>query len=113
MTTEQLQAWLNTPLAMFILMLLASIVSAWKQIGDANRNGAEITWGAYFAHAPETVTMLLTNVIGFAVLVYSNQLNFAAALGLGWVSNSAADLIRSGGRSSSLVNLSAVSEDKK
>jgi hypothetical protein len=112
MTVAQVQAWLNTPLALLILMLIASIVSAWKQIADANRNGAEVTWAAYFAHAPETVTMLLTNILAFAALINTNQLNFASALGIGWISNSAADIIRSGGRSASLVNPSVQPEQK-
>jgi len=113
MTTEELKLWLSTPLALFILMLLASVLSAWKQIGDSKNNGAAISWSEYFSHAPETATMLISNAIGFAILIYTDQLNFASALGLGYVSNSASDLIRSGGRSLAVSGLTNTDVEEK
>ncbi len=99
MTPDELKSLLSTPLALFVVMLLGSLASVLKQIADAKKNGSEVTIGSYLSHLHETVSALILNVLGFLTLVVTDQLNFASALGVGFASNSAADLIRTGGRS--------------
>jgi hypothetical protein len=99
MTPDELKTLLSTPIALFVIMLLGSLASVLKQIADAKKNGAEVTLGSYLAHIPETASALILNVLGFLTLVVTDQLNFASALGVGFASNSAADLVRTGGRS--------------
>jgi hypothetical protein len=103
MTAEELKALLSTPGALFLVMLLGSLASMLKQVSDAKKNGSVASLGSYLAHWPETVGTITTNVLGFLTLVVTDQLNFASALGIGYAANSAADLLRSGGRSASLV----------
>lgn len=103
MTTEQLQQLLGTPLALLGLMYLASISSGLKQILAARKDGSTVSCHDYFVrYWPETVAMVLANLIAFVVLVLTDQLNYASALGIGYGANSVADLLRSGGRSSAL-----------
>lgn len=106
MTPDELKTLLSTPVALFVVMLLGSLASVLKQIGDAKKNGSEVTIGSYLAHLPETASALILNVLGFLTLVVTDQLNFASALGVGFASNSAADLIRTGGRSFTVGNSS-------
>lgn len=108
MTTDQIKAILETPMALFVLMLIASLLNAYKQ-----KAGTSTGIGEYFAHVPETIAMLVTNVLGFTVLIFTDQLNFASALGLGYASNSLADLVRSGGRSTAITNSTPYVEEKK
>ncbi len=98
MNIDQLQTLLQTPLALFIVMLLASLASALKQIKDTT-----LPLSSYLGHWPETVAAVIANVLGFLVLVETNTLNLASALGLGWMSNSAVDLMRAGGRSAAVA----------
>lgn len=108
MTADQIKAILQTPASLFVLMLIASVLNAYKQ-----KAGTGVGIGEYFAHLPETVAMLLTNTICFAVLILTDQLNYASALGLGYASNSLADLVRSGGRSATVSNSTTNVEEKK
>ncbi|HYE70611.1 MAG TPA: hypothetical protein VD932_03710 [Aquabacterium sp.] len=94
MTPDELKTLLSTPLALFVVMLLGSLGSALKQV-----KGTDTSLGSYFAHWPETLSALIANVLAFGMLVVTDSLNFASALGIGYVANSAADLIRAGGRS--------------
>lgn len=103
MTAEELKTLLATPAALFFVMLLGSLASMLKQISDARKNGASTSLGSYLAHWPETVGTVITNVLGYLTLVVTDQLNFASALGIGYAANSAADLLRSGGRSAALA----------
>jgi hypothetical protein len=104
MTAEELKTLLSTPAALFLVMLLGSLASMLKQVSDAKKNGATTTsLSSYLAHWPETLGTVITNALGFLTLVVTDQLNFASALGIGYAANSAADLLRSGGRSASLV----------
>lgn len=108
MTTEELKILLQTPVALFVMMLIASILNAYKQ-----KAGSGMSIGEYLSHVPETAAMLLTNSIFFAVLILTDQLNYASALGLGYASNSLADLVRPGGRSTTVTNSVANVEDRK
>jgi hypothetical protein len=101
-TPEELKALLQTPAALFLVMLLGSLVNGLKQLTAARQSGTTVTLGSYWMHWPETTATLLANVLAFATLVITDQLNFASALGIGFAANSAADLLRSGGRSAAL-----------
>ena len=102
MTAEALKALLSTPIALFALMLAASLANAFKQLATANQDGGTRTLADYLAHWKETVGAVLGNVIAFAILIYTDQLNFASALGIGYGVNSAVDLLKSGGRSGAM-----------
>lgn len=102
MTAQVLKAYLETPVALFILMMLASLMSALQQIRVARESGSPITFWQYLRHIPETLATVIGNVIGFALLILTDQLNYAAVLGIGFGVNNLSDLIRSGGRSATL-----------
>jgi len=104
MTVLQLQKLILGPLGLFVIMTLSSFVNGLKQLVTARMQGTtEITLRTYLGkYWPETLTAVIGNILAFAVLVATDQLNFASALGIGYGINSAADLIRSGGRSASL-----------
>lgn len=112
MTTEQLQGYLQDPLVLLAVMLAASAGSACKQIFDGRRNGAAVTCAQYFAHWPETLTVLGGNVLAFLLLVEVDQLNLAAAIGIGYGLNSVADLVRPGGRSAAMQPRPSGAEDE-
>lgn len=105
MTPEKLQELLSTPLWLFAVMILASLANGLKQVGDAARNGtSDVGPIAYlFRFWPETIGMVIGNVLAFAVLAATGQLNLAAAIGIGYGVNSAVDLMRPGGRSAALA----------
>lgn len=103
MTAEQLRVLIQTPGCLFLVMMLASFCNMLKQVADAHRNGTVITLAEYLAHWPETLGTIVANVIAFGVLIVTDQLNFASALGVGYGANSVVDLMRSGGRSASLL----------
>jgi hypothetical protein len=102
MTPAELKELLATPGALFAVMLLGSLVNGLKQLNDARRHGVSPSLLSYLSHWPETLATLVANTLGFATLVVTDQLNFASALGIGYAANSAADLLRSGGRSGAL-----------
>ncbi len=103
MTAEEIKLLLSTPAALFLLMLLASLGSAFKQMLDARRNGASVGPKDYFiTHWPETLWMLGTNAGAFITLIFTDSLNYASAIGIGYLANSAADVFTKDGRSSSL-----------
>jgi hypothetical protein len=110
MTTEQLRAYLDDPLVLLLVMLAASAGSAWKQIYDGRRNGVAVSCAEYLAHWPETLTMIGGNLLAFLLLVEVDQLNLAAAAGVGYGMNSVADLIRPGGRSAAMSTRPAPEE---
>lgn len=103
MTPEEIKALLSTPVALFVIMLLASLGSAWKQMIVARRSGTEISVSSYFLKSwPETVAMLGHNAIAFVTLIFTDQLGWAAAIGLGYIANDAADAWTKEGRSISI-----------
>lgn len=102
MTAEELKVLLQTPLALFVVMILGSLANAMKQVSDGKRNGGDVSFGAYLSHWPETISTLIVNVLGFLTLAVTDQLNFASAIGIGYAANSAADLLRTGGRSAAI-----------
>jgi hypothetical protein len=92
---------LSTPVGMLMLMLAASLLGGIKHIIVAKQAGAQVSLSKYLQFWPETSAVLIGNIIAFVVLILTDQLNFASALGIGYGVNSAADLLRPGGRSDS------------
>lgn len=84
---------LSSPTALFVLMLLASLSNGVKQLLVIRQTGKPMTFLDYLAYWPETLGMILANVIGFVVLILTDQLNFASALGVGYGTNSLIDLL--------------------
>jgi hypothetical protein len=103
MTSEELKALLETPAALFVVMILGSIASMLKQLRDAKVNGGGMSFTGYLAKWPETLATLIGNCLAFALLIVTDQLNFGSALGVGYIANSASDLLRGGGRSRDLA----------
>jgi hypothetical protein len=103
MTAEELKLLLETPAALFVVMILGSVASGLKQMIDAAKQGGDTNYWAYLKHWPETAATVIINTLGFLTLIVTDQLNFASALGIGYAANSAADLLRKGGRSDTLL----------
>jgi hypothetical protein len=93
MTVEQLKVALSSPLAMFVLMFLASLANGVKQLLVINQAGTPMSFGKFLSYWPETLAMVLANIIAFIVLILTDQLNFASALGVGYGTNSVVDLL--------------------
>ncbi len=100
MTEQEIIELLKTPAALFFVMLLGSLGSALNQLAKASREGKEVSFRAYIKYWPETGAMIIGNTFAFITLLIAGQLNFAAAVGIGWVANSVADQIRPQGRTS-------------
>lgn len=105
MTTEALKHLLENPLILLAAMYIATALSAVKQIVAARRDGIVVpTCVEYFTqYWPETLVALLGNGLAFATLIATDTLNLASALGIGYATNSLADLLRPGGRSASMA----------
>lgn len=104
-TSDDVKVFFMSPAALFLVMLFASFGSMMNQLATAARCGVKgLSFWSYVLHGPEVVAMLVANVIGFFTLLLSDQLNFASAVGIGWVANSVADQIRSKGRASNLLH---------
>lgn len=93
MTTETLKSLLSSPTALFVLMMLASLSNGLKQLNVIRQTGNPMTFFSYISYLPETAGMVVANAIAFAVLVLTDQLNFASALGIGYGTNSLVDLL--------------------
>lgn len=104
-TTDDLKHILENPLVLLAAMYIATALSAVKQIVAARRDGIEVpTCVQYFSkYWPETLTAVLGNALAFATLIATDTLNLASALGIGYATNSLADLLRSGGRSATMA----------
>lgn len=102
MNAEALRITLQSPPALFVVMLLASLSNGMKQMRGAAHAGTPVTLLEYLQHWPETGAMLIGNMIAFVGLIIYDQLNFASALGIGYGVNSMVDLVRPAGRSQSL-----------
>jgi hypothetical protein len=96
MTAESLKVLLSSPTALFFLMLVASVANGAKQVIVVKQTGQSMTCLQYWAHVPETLIAITTNVIAFWVLILTDQLNFASALAVGYGANSLADLLPKG-----------------
>lgn len=101
MSAEELKELFSQPLMLLVLMLIASLGSAAKQLVVARRQGTPITVLDYFMKI-ETVIMLGANAAAWLTLLYTDTLNIASALGAGYVSNDAADVVTKDGRSAAI-----------
>lgn len=103
MSAEELKILLQTPLLLLLMMFAASVTNGLKQISTAKRSGVDVDSREYFlSHWPDTLGMILANLIAFAILILTDQLNFASALGIGYGANSIIDILP-GTRSDSLT----------
>ena len=94
MTIVALKALLSSPLALFLLMMLASISNGVKQLAVIRQTGYPMSCAQYyFRYMPETWGMIIGNVLAFAVLMSLDQLNIASAIGVGYGINSLTDLL--------------------
>lgn len=96
MTTEALKAFFSSPLALLGVMLLASVGNGLKQIIVVKQTGKPMTFLEYWSYVPESLLTVISNVLAFAVLLMSDQLNFASAASVGYGLNSLADLLPRG-----------------
>lgn len=101
-TRDGLKALLDTPLVLFAVMLIASATNGLKQVRTAHKSGSEMSFMEYWSHWPDTLATLMGNALAFAALILFDQLNFAAALGVGFGVNSITDLLP-GKRSNALA----------
>jgi hypothetical protein len=104
-TTEQLQGWLMNPWVLFGLMLFGSVISAMKQWSQAKLDGAAagVALSSHLARLQELFITLGGNAIAFFALVDSGNLNFVAAVSIGYLINDAADLNPLSTRSTALT----------
>lgn len=93
MTTDALKQLFSSPLALLVLMMFASLSNGLKQLLVIRQTGTPMTFTNYLSYWPETLGMALANLIAFVVLVLTDQLNFASALGIGYGTNSLVDLL--------------------
>ncbi len=85
--------FLSSPLALFMLMVLASLSNGVKQLLVLKQTGTPMSFGKYLSYWPETFGMLIANLLAFAVLISIDQLNVASAIGVGYGANSLVDLL--------------------
>lgn len=102
MTVEQIKALIDTPLFLFVVMILASVVSGLQQVSSARRAGKEVSCLEYLKHWPETIGVLGANVLAFIIAIATDQLNLMAAIGIGFGLNTLMDSLRAGGRTTLL-----------
>lgn len=107
MTTEHIQELLRNPLVLLAAMYGATLVSMLKQIVAARRDGLKVPGPKeyIFTYWPETMFSIFGNAIAFATLIETNTLNLASAVGIGYATNSVADLLRHGGRSAAVAGI--------
>ena len=103
MTAEDLKVLLSTPVALFVLMILGSLISMAKQYRDAKKNGSTITFKEYLFQV-ETFIMLGANTAAFIGLIMTDTLNWTGAIAIGYMANSASDGVMSGGRSAAIID---------
>jgi hypothetical protein len=102
-TDAALKVILQSPWGLFVLMLLASFSNGLKQIAVVRQTGPSMTcWDFFVKYGTESTGMLVTNIVAFVVLVLTDQLNFASALGVGYGVNSVMDLLPGSKRSYAL-----------
>jgi len=101
---EELRGWLDSPVVLYVLMLLGSLASALKQWSVARMSGSKLTLTTYMSYLQEGVTTIIVNTLSFAALIYADQLNFVSAIGIGYMTNSLSDLLPTGTRSDAVAN---------
>jgi hypothetical protein len=101
-TTTELKDWFAQPWALLVLMYLGALGSALKTVSTARRDGATVTLAEYLGHWPETISAVVAVFFAWLGLLFTDQLNVAAALAYGAVANTGIDIIRAGGRTTAL-----------
>lgn len=102
-SVETIKMWINSPVILFLLMLVGSTISMVRQWGTGQMDGSSVTFWSYTKHLPELVTTFFSNTIAFALLIQNDALNFIAAVSIGYVLNDLSDLNPKGTRSSSMT----------
>lgn len=108
-SNEEWKAFMAKPGFLLIVMYLGALASALKTVKTAQRDGSDVTLAGYFTSWETIVAAIIAVPIAWAGLLYGDQLNFAAAAAYGAVANTSLDVLKSGGRSSSLQT---TTEDK-
>ncbi len=88
-----LKLFLSSPFALLILMMLASLGNGLKQLLVVRQTGTPMSLGQYVRYWPDTMGVLIGNMIAFGLLIMTDQLNYASALAVGYGVNSAVDLL--------------------
>lgn len=101
-TSADLKAAFQEPWPLLGVMYAGALVSAFKTVGTARRSGSDVTPWAYFSYWPETISAVGAVFAAWLGLLFTDQLNFAAAAAWGAASNTFADVIRKQGRTASL-----------
>ena len=101
-TAQEIKEILSQPIPLLVVMYIASLASAFGEVRLSKREGRGVSLAEYLSHWEETLAVVLGNLIGFMALIMFDQLNFAAAVGIGYGVNNAADQLRKGGRSAQL-----------
>jgi Na+/alanine symporter len=96
MTVDSLKLLFSSPLALLALMVLASVGNGIKQIAVVRQTGQPMKCIEYWSHVPETLTVVIGNILAFILLIVTDQLNVASALAVGYGTNSLADLLPKG-----------------
>lgn len=91
MDAETIKDLIGQPAMLCVLMYAASLVSALQEVRRKRNNGLDINLGEYLKFWPETIGVIVSNAIAFVLLIASDQLNLAAALGIGYGLNFAVD----------------------
>lgn len=93
MTADALKTLLSLPISLFVLMNLASLGSALKQLAVIRQTGTPPSLLKYLGYWPETLGTVIANAIAFVGLVFLDQVNFVAVMGVGYGTNSLMDLL--------------------
>lgn len=112
-TATQIEGWLHTPLALFLVSTLVWALHGKKQTVVADRQGtANMTFVQWLGYAKETASSFGLLVVGFALLIATKQITddaplgvmFLAAVGLGIAPTQLTDLATKSGRSAVLAD---------
>lgn len=93
MTAEEIKGVLSGPLALFALMIIASLGNGVKQLFVVKQTGTPPKFSEYLAHWPETIGMLFGNTLAFVGLIMMDQLNYVSAISVGYGINSLMDML--------------------
>ena len=84
---------ISSPFALLVLMMVASVANGLKQLLVVRQTGTPMSLGQYLSHWPDTLAMLIGNMLAFITLIFMDQLNIVTALSVGYGINSVVDLL--------------------
>lgn len=102
-TAQELRAFVEQPLHLLAVMYLGALGSALKTVGTARRAGSDVTLWQYLGYGPETTAAAIAVLFAWLTLLFTDQLNFAAAAAYGAIANTGADILRAKGRTAALA----------